>query len=147
MNCPTCGSPMVEMISSSFCPNNCDKAKKEEVKTENIECQEDSTDEDLAMQELKDQYGEELIEELHTGCYCYDDAQSIKEYFEDNYEGEYKTMGDWAYEWLENSGQLEEIPEYIKNYINFDSYGRDAIYGGEVFKIEVNGTLHVFRNG
>lgn len=181
MNCPTCGSKMVEMFFSSFCPNNCDKqikeeekaedyvactrfqklsdsfidkhwndavntTKKEEVKTENTECQEDSTDEELVIQELEDQYGEDLIAEFRTGCYCDKDAQSIKEYFADHYEGGYPTMGDWAHEWLENTGQLDKISEYIGNYINFDAYGIDAIYGGEFFRIEVNGTLHVFRN-
>ena len=52
MNCPICGSKMVEMIFGSFCPNNCDKNVKEEAKAEDL------------FSELKERHGTDLVNKI-----------------------------------------------------------------------------------
>lgn len=58
----------------------------------------------------------------------------------------YNSEADWAAEWLEETGGLEDVPDRLKNYIDFAAYARDASYSGDVSFIRYNGDLWVFCN-
>jgi antirestriction protein len=59
----------------------------------------------------------------------------------------YNTEADWAAEYLEETGGLEGVPAHLANYIDFESYARDARLGGDVIFVRYEGDLWVFRNG
>jgi antirestriction protein len=65
----------------------------------------------------------------------------------DAYMGKYNTEADWAAEYLEETGGLEGVPAHLANYIDFESYARDARLGGDVVFVRYEGDLWVFRNG
>lgn len=64
----------------------------------------------------------------------------------DAYAGKANSEADWAAEWLEETGGLEDVPDHLKNYIDFEAYARDARLGGDVVFARHNGNLWVFYN-
>lgn len=47
--------------------------------------------------------------------------------------GKYDSKGDWAYETLNESGTLNEVPQELRGYIDFESYASDAESGNLTF--------------
>ena len=43
-------------------------------------------------------------------------------------------MADVARYYLEESGQLGELPAHLQNYIDYAAYGRDMELDGDVYK-------------
>lgn len=79
-------------------------------------------------------YDTELIEAV-----CEDrniNAREAIEHLNDNYQGDYDSFSDWAYSFLLECGDLEAIPESLRDYFDFDAYGRDE---------EINGTIATFE--
>lgn len=78
---------------------------------------------------------------LVNQSYDVDEARGV---LEDQYAGSGDSLTDWVSEFLEDSGQLAEIPERWRSYIDFEQYAHDLELGGDVFTIEAEGTVHVF---
>lgn len=78
-------------------------------------------------------YDSDLIADViaHRG---YDIKDAI-EYIENNYQGEYYTLADWAESFLEETGALESVPKDLRYYIDFAAYGRDADYSGDILHL------------
>lgn len=72
------------------------------------------------------------------------DVGEASEILEDRYAGCGDSLTDWVEEFLEDSGQLAEIPEKWRSYIDFERYAQDLELGGDVFTIEAEGKVHVF---
>ena len=66
------------------------------------------------------------------------------ERFQDSYQGEFDSLGDWAEHLLEDMGTLKEVPESLRGYIDFESWARDAELNGEVYALEQGSKVHVF---
>jgi len=81
--------------------------------------------------------GAELVS--HAGSI--DDARRM---LEDNYAGCYESLSHFAEDFLEETGQLDAVPEHLRGYIDFASYGRDLDLSGELETVEVDGELHLF---
>lgn len=65
----------------------------------------------------------------------------------DNFVGRgYDNESDWAYQFLDDTGQLSELPDWAQNYFDFESYARDARIGGDVVFVRHDGELWVFYN-
>ena len=64
----------------------------------------------------------------------------------ESYLGEYSSKEEWAEEWLEESGILDQVPECLRYHIDFSSFARDAQLGGDVYFTSDSGVTHVFRN-
>lgn len=62
--------------------------------------------------------------------------------FQERYRGEWSSWADMAEELLEETGQLEAIPESLRNYFDFEAYARDIRLNGDM--TEDNG--HYFWN-
>lgn len=62
----------------------------------------------------------------------------------DSFLGKYTSAEDWAAEYLEETGMLSEVPESLRNYIDFEAYARDAGYNGMSF-IRHDGDVWVFQ--
>lgn len=70
-----------------------------------------------------------------------------KSLMEEGYAGEYDTLENFAEDYLENSGQLDSIPEDLQSYFDFEKYGKSLQYGGDIFTIvDDNERVHVFWN-
>ena len=88
-----------------------------------------------------DEDDRELLD-VYRGNYHEGDIDKAREAFQ----GKYDSEADWAEQFLEESGGLEGVPEHLKNYINFEAYGRDARLNGDVDFIRYEGDLWVFWN-
>lgn len=58
----------------------------------------------------------------------------------------YNTKADWAHDTLEEQGALNDVPDHLRNYIDFESYARDCELGGDVTFVRHDGDLWVFSN-
>jgi antirestriction protein len=80
-----------------------------------------------------DHYGQGYLE-------CARDA------IENEYAGVFDDLEDYAAEITEECGHLENVPEHVRNYIDYKAMARDMTYNGEIFTIEEGGKVHVFWN-
>lgn len=60
------------------------------------------------------------------------------EYFEDHYEGEFDSEESFAEWFAEESGILDEIPERLQCYFNYEAFARDLFSDGYFF---INGSV------
>jgi antirestriction protein len=81
--------------------------------------------------ELIEQHGEAFIAYAENMGAEYATADG----FQEAYQGEYDTLADWAEDFMEQTGGLSEMPENLRHYFDFESYGRDAQLGGDIYKI------------
>jgi antirestriction protein len=58
--------------------------------------------------------------------------------------GKYDSEADWAFEYLDETGGLEGVPENLKNYIDYEAYARDARIGGDICFVRHDGELWAF---
>lgn len=69
------------------------------------------------------------------------DLEDAIETFEDAYAGTYDSPREWAYDDIESSGVLIDVPESIVNYFDYEAYVRDADYGGVTFAATYDGRM------
>jgi antirestriction protein len=66
---------------------------------------------------------------------------------EENYQGCYDSLEDWAEQLLDDTGAFSGAPEMLKSYFDFERYARDCELSGDIMTIEGDGrTVHVFWN-
>lgn len=58
------------------------------------------------------------------------------EHFEEAFQGEFDSMSDFAYDLMDSTGQLEEIPQHLRNYFDYEAFGRDLELGGDYSHID-----------
>lgn len=91
------------------------------------EALEDDHDDDTALALYKayeDHYGAHYIKSTEPS----DIAEAIR----DAFLGEYGSREDWAEQHADDTGMLENIPEGLRNYFDFDAWARDAEINGDV---------------
>lgn len=64
----------------------------------------------------------------------------------DCYEGEFESEEDWAMEFWDYTGMLDEIPKFAQNYIDYEQFARDARLGGDMSFVRKGHKVRVFRN-
>lgn len=52
--------------------------------------------------------------------------------FQDRYRGEFRSWEDMAEELLEETGELDQIPENLRYYFDFEKYANDLRIGGDL---------------
>lgn len=52
----------------------------------------------------------------------------------DCFQGEFRNAGDFAEHLCDELGTLEEMPEHLKPYFDYDYYGRDLLMGGDFWQ-------------
>ena len=87
--------------------------------------------------EAYDDHGEGAV---NAYCHCF--GEWHKRDFEDKYRGEYDSFADLAEQLLDETGELEQIPEHLRGYFDYEAYGRDLRLGGDF--VEHDG--HYFRS-
>ena len=81
-------------------------------------------------------FGSDLLD------YCYD-LDEAKRFAEENYQGCYKSLEDYAETFTEETGA--DIPEHLAPYIDYAKMGRDWELSGDIFTLETGfEEVHVF---
>ena len=103
---------------------------------------------------LSEYEGFERVHEL--ACFIYDtpkiagkllnhfggDLYEARMAVEENYEGCYSSVADYAQEQTEDTS---EIPKYLVFYIDYEKMGRDKELNGDIFTIETaHDEIHIF---
>jgi len=78
--------------------------------------------------------------------YVHTDAEDIKTNLEDNYQGTFESLEDYAEQWLEDTGSLDAIPEHLRMYFDFAAFARDLELNGDVTTEETPEGTAVFLN-
>lgn len=65
--------------------------------------------------------------------------------FSEAYAGSDNSLVDWCHDFLDETGQLESIPENLRFYFDYGAFARDLEIS-DVFTIEHDGETHVFWN-
>lgn len=60
-----------------------------------------------------------------------------REGFQDRYHGKYESWKDMATEFLEETGELDKIPDNLRYYFDYEAYARDIRLNGDM--VEHNG--------
>lgn len=70
--------------------------------------------------------------------------EEAREAVTERYQGSASSLAEWAETYLDESGQLETVPDAFRSYIDFERYATDLQLGGEIVAVEHNGAVHVF---
>ncbi len=55
------------------------------------------------------------------------------------------SLEDWAYEYWNSTGMLNDVPETIRNYIDYAAFARDCELSGDIIAVEfAYNEVHVF---
>ena len=75
-----------------------------------------------------------------------DHAEAIEQ-CQESFLGVYASVEDYAAQTVEDSGQLADVPENLRNYIDYDAMARDMVLGGDIWVHEVSyKTVWIFSN-
>lgn len=74
----------------------------------------------------------------------YVDWDALPADVEEAYAGEWESLEDYVEELLQETGELDSIPEDLRSYFNMAAYARDLRLGGDVWTAETSGGVHVF---
>lgn len=74
------------------------------------------------------------------------EVSELEEKFLEQWQGAFDSDVDFACELLENTGALSELPEWAKNYFNFEGYARDLALSGDYAFIRHECKTYVFSN-
>ncbi|MFL0809114.1 MAG: antirestriction protein ArdA [Agarilytica sp.] len=74
----------------------------------------------------------------------FSDMDEAKKMLEENYNGCYSSLADYAQELTE---ETSEVPKHLEFYIDYDKMGRDMEMSGDIFTIETaHDEVHIFWN-
>lgn len=74
------------------------------------------------------------------------DIASAEDDFRDAYAGSYRSLEDWAEEFLTDTDALSQIPDHLRFYFDFEKWARDAEMGGDIWTAEGGEGVLVFWN-
>lgn len=64
------------------------------------------------------------------------DLEGAKDMLENNFLGVFDSDEDYAYEYVNDCGLLESLPKSLRNYFDYESFGRDMELNGDIFSID-----------
>jgi len=65
----------------------------------------------------------------------------------ENYQGAFKSLEDWAYEFAHETGFSDDACGGYASYVDWEKVAHDAELGGDIFTVENDaGELHIFWN-
>lgn len=65
--------------------------------------------------------------------------------FRDAYQGTFRSLEEWAYDYMDNTGLLSDLPENLQRYFDYEAYGRDCEMGGDIWTANVSNGVAVFN--
>lgn len=66
--------------------------------------------------------------------------------FQEQYQGTYRSLEDYAEQWADDVGLLSEVPENLRYYFDFEKFGRDCELGGDIWTAPGGDGIYVFDN-
>lgn len=107
----------------------------------------------------KSLYSESYVDEALWDWLELDDAdREILAVYQDNvdsnasietarkaYYGKFDSEAEWAKSFLDETDGLRDVPEHLRNYIDFKAYARDARLSGDMIFVRHDGDLWVFH--
>lgn len=83
------------------------------------------------MYEMIEELPEYIVGNLNVFISHYGTLEEVVEHADEiYYYPDCDTMNDVAHYYIDELGMLNEVPEYLRNYIDYDAYGRDLKIGG-----------------
>ena len=67
-----------------------------------------------------------------------DDYSELLEKIQERYAGTYTSLIDYAYQYIDDTGLLADVPETITNYFDYESFARDMELGGDIYVHEAS---------
>ncbi|MFC1609827.1 antirestriction protein ArdA [Myxococcota bacterium] len=71
------------------------------------------------------------------------DVDEVELALSEHYQGEWKSLSDWACDWFEQTGELQSLPESLAPYFDYDAWARDAELNGDVLVVDAGGSVHI----
>jgi antirestriction protein len=62
----------------------------------------------------------------------------------EKFAGKYDSAIEWAEQFIDDTGALNDCPETLKQYFDYEAYARDARLSGDMSFIEHDGSVWVF---
>jgi antirestriction protein len=75
--------------------------------------------------------------------HCYD-LDELEEKFIEQWQGAHDSEIAFADHLLDSTGQLTELPEWARNYFDYESYARDLRLGGDYSFVRHEGQVYVY---
>ena len=67
------------------------------------------------------------------------------EAFQDCYSGTFASLAEWAENFADDTGMLDQVPDHLRSYFDFSAWARDAELNGDVWTADLdNGDIAVF---
>ena len=63
----------------------------------------------------------------------------------ESYSGTHDSPEAWAMEFWEETGMLDQVPEFAQGYIDYEQFARDARLGGDMVFVEKGRRVRAFR--
>lgn len=94
--------------------------------------------------EAADEYGIplEVVQEAFRDYGNAGGRQTPADFLQDSYRGSYRSWADMAEDLHTETGEYDDLPEWVKNHVDWESIGRDLMH--EFNGIESGGDLFVF---
>lgn len=75
-------------------------------------------------------------------------VEEANRYIDGAYCGAWDSLADYAASFVEEvySGELRELPEFIRYHIDYEGIGDDLEMGGDIFTVSCGGAVHVFSS-
>lgn len=73
----------------------------------------------------------EKYDEDAVNAYCHCFGEWTENGFKERYRGEYDSWEHMAEELLEETGELDQIPERLRHYFDYEKYANDLRIGGD----------------
>lgn len=116
--------------------------------SEGIECNEYSNifevNEQAEQIEELEEYEQEILEALTDDGYNFEEALDIVQDGDYMYYGNCSNMAEVAMEYIEETGLLNDVPEHLQNYFDYEAYGRDMSFEGHFIATD-SGYIEVLR--
>jgi antirestriction protein len=69
-----------------------------------------------------------------------DELAELVERFEEQWQGTWDSLGDWAENYANDTDMLAGLPSHLQSYFDLQSWAEDAELDGSIWTIEVTGT-------
>ncbi|MEK6703818.1 MAG: antirestriction protein ArdA [Planctomycetota bacterium] len=75
-------------------------------------------------------------------------VEEAARYLADGYHGAWDSVAEYAQGFVDDlySGELRELPDFIRYRIDYEGIGDDLELGGDIFTVACGGSIHVFSS-
>lgn len=100
----------------------------------------------LWFDEYEDLEGDDLVRAIYIAEYSGCETNEILSKLEDMrlFEG---TATEFAEEYLEDTGTLDEIPETLRYYFDVERFANDMIMNGDIYEVTIMNTNYIVQEG